>query len=127
MGHFQGLPIRDLTPFAKNEEKADFEERPRTFASLKTRVVNLIIKALQVENESINTQFLLGGLMFVVQDSTALETSESETSSSPDSPDDASSTNNLNDSNNSTNNTTEGGDGGGSVKIRVSSPTHETP
>ena len=87
--------------------------------------------------------------MFVVQDSTALETSESETSSSPDSPDgniqmhfarnsvlkvilsheilDASSTNNLNDSNNSTNNTAEGGDGGGFVKIRVSSPTHETP
>lgn len=41
-------------------------------------MVNLLINALQVESEAINTQLLLAGLMFVVQDSAALELAETK-------------------------------------------------
>ena len=36
-------------------------------------MVNLLINALQVETEAVNTQLLLGGLMFMVQDTATLE------------------------------------------------------
>ncbi|CAN8022400.1 unnamed protein product [Ixodes persulcatus] len=44
-----------------------------TFQSLRPRLMNLLIGALQNETDSTNTQMLLGGLLFCVQDATAHE------------------------------------------------------
>ncbi|XP_042901218.1 ral GTPase-activating protein subunit beta isoform X2 [Parasteatoda tepidariorum] len=65
--HFFNLPIKTLT----STEKSNL-----TFQSLKIRLVNLLINALQVETESLNTHMLLGGLMFFIQDSAACEDNE---------------------------------------------------
>lgn len=46
---------------------------PHSFQSLKPRMVNLLANALQVEAEAVNTQLLLGGLMFMVQDTATME------------------------------------------------------
>ncbi|XP_059096422.1 ral GTPase-activating protein subunit beta-like isoform X2 [Tigriopus californicus] len=70
--HFQNLPIKELVPGHQGEAIG------HTFVSLKPRMVNLLINALQVESEAINTQLLLAGLMFVVQDSSALEMAETK-------------------------------------------------
>ena len=51
--HFQNLPIKELVPRSSAEE-------PITFASLKPRLINLVINGLQVEEEACNTQILLG-------------------------------------------------------------------
>ncbi|XP_064490063.1 ral GTPase-activating protein subunit beta-like isoform X2 [Ornithodoros turicata] len=44
-----------------------------TFQTLRPRLMNLLIGALQNESDSTNTQMLLGGLLFCVQDATAYE------------------------------------------------------
>lgn len=53
-------------------------DQPHSFHSLKPRMVNLLANALQVESEAVNTQLLLGGLMFMVQDTATLEQMELE-------------------------------------------------
>ena len=68
---FQNLPIKELVPGLSNQD-------PSTFSSLKPRMVNLLANALQVESEAVNTQLLLGGLMFMVQDTATLEQMELE-------------------------------------------------
>ena len=51
--HFQNLPIKELVRRSSEEESI-------TFASLKPRLINLVINGLQVEEEACNTQILLG-------------------------------------------------------------------
>lgn len=63
--HFHNLPIRDL-PGSRTESIV-------TFASLKPRLMNLVMSALQVETDAHNTHMLLGCLLACVQDSAALE------------------------------------------------------
>lgn len=65
--HFHNLPIRDL-PGSRNDPTG-----PVTFASLKPRLMNLVMNALQVETDALNTHMLLGCLLACVQDSAALE------------------------------------------------------
>lgn len=47
-----------------------------TFAQLKSRIINILINALQVEADAQNTHMLLGGLLLCVQDSAIFEDSE---------------------------------------------------
>lgn len=65
--HFHNLPIREL-PGRKSDPAGPF-----TFASLKPRLMNLVMNALQVETDAHNTHMLLGCLLACVQDSAALE------------------------------------------------------
>lgn len=44
-----------------------------TFIQLKSRLINILMNALQVEVDPQNTHMLLGGLMLCVQDSTLFE------------------------------------------------------
>ncbi|KAG8201782.1 hypothetical protein JTE90_027266 [Oedothorax gibbosus] len=62
--HFFNLPIKTLSSCEKSTP---------TFQSLRIRLVNLLINALQVETESLNIHMLLGGLLFFIQDSAASE------------------------------------------------------
>ncbi|XP_048505289.1 ral GTPase-activating protein subunit beta isoform X3 [Athalia rosae] len=68
--NLQNLPIRELPSLTVigNHEKS-----PVTFVQLKPRLMNLLINALQVESDPLNTHMLLGGLMLSVQDSAAAE------------------------------------------------------
>ncbi|XP_062549213.1 ral GTPase-activating protein subunit beta isoform X8 [Armigeres subalbatus] len=66
--HFQTLPIRDIT--------AGPADKMITFVQLKPRLINILMNALQVENDPQNTHMLLGGLHLCVQDSGTFEEME---------------------------------------------------
>ncbi|ALC37916.1 CG34408 [Drosophila busckii] len=66
--HYQNLPIRTL-----NNEHGD---KASTFIQLKSRLMNILMNALQVETDAQNTHMLLGGLLLCVQDSVSIEESE---------------------------------------------------
>ncbi|XP_011343434.1 ral GTPase-activating protein subunit beta isoform X5 [Ooceraea biroi] len=74
--HFQNLAIKELPifPGANSSEKT-----PVTFVQLKSRLMNLLINALQVETDPQNTHMLLGALLLSVQDSAAAEEVEQVT------------------------------------------------
>ncbi|XP_069508231.1 ral GTPase-activating protein subunit beta isoform X4 [Ambystoma mexicanum] len=55
-----------------NDESASIE-KPVTFLSLKLRLVNILIGALQTETDPNNTQMILGAMLNIVQDSAFLE------------------------------------------------------
>ncbi|XP_077493557.1 ral GTPase-activating protein subunit beta isoform X4 [Amblyomma americanum] len=57
--------------------------QPITFQSLRARLMNLLIGALQNEPDSTNTQMLLAGLLFCVQDATAYEEANQVTQPGP--------------------------------------------
>ena len=67
--HFQNLQIKELLPGCSKRD-------PITFGTLKPRLFHLAINALQVEEDACNTHILLGGLMFLVQDTIVLENME---------------------------------------------------
>ncbi len=75
--HFQNVPIKELVSNGGGTAAGSGGESI-TFVSLKPRLFNLTINALQVEQEAINTQMLLGGLMFLVQDTATLEELEAK-------------------------------------------------
>lgn len=64
--HFQTLPIRDLSGI---QDKI-------TFIQLKPRLINILMNALQVESDGLNTHMLLGGLLLIVQDAAIFEESD---------------------------------------------------
>ncbi|KAK0179173.1 hypothetical protein PV327_007988 [Microctonus hyperodae] len=69
--HCQNLLIRELpisSTIVSNTEKSQL-----TFGQLKPRLMNLLINALQVESDPLNTHMLLGGLLLSVQDSATVE------------------------------------------------------
>ncbi|KAF7994357.1 hypothetical protein HCN44_003829 [Aphidius gifuensis] len=74
--HYQNLEIRELP---NTSVGIGFEKNTLTFGQLKPRLMNLLINALQVENDSLNTHMLLGGLMLSVQDSATVEEVEKTT------------------------------------------------
>lgn len=47
-----------------------------TFLQLKSRLMNILMNALQVETDAQNTHMLLGGLLLCVQDAVTFEESE---------------------------------------------------
>lgn len=50
-----------------------FWHRTTTFIQLKSRLINILMNAIQVEVDPQNTHMLLGGLMLCVQDSALFE------------------------------------------------------
>ncbi|CAL7934379.1 unnamed protein product [Xylocopa violacea] len=74
--HFQNLTIKELPTFAS---PMIMEKNHVTFAQLKSRLMNLLINALQVETDPQNTHMLLGALLLSVQDSAAAEEVEQVT------------------------------------------------
>ncbi|XP_017114996.1 ral GTPase-activating protein subunit beta isoform X12 [Drosophila elegans] len=66
--HYQTLPIRDLT--------SETSEKMYTFIQLKSRLMNILMNALQVETDAQNTHMLLGGLLLCVQDAVTFEETE---------------------------------------------------
>ncbi|KMQ94370.1 hypothetical protein RF55_5482 [Lasius niger] len=74
--HFQNLAIKELPTFPSTNS---FEKTPVTFVLLKSRLMNLLINALQVETDPQNTHMLLGALLLSVQDSAAAEEVEQVT------------------------------------------------
>nr|NP_001285077.1 uncharacterized protein Dmel_CG34408, isoform G [Drosophila melanogaster]AHN59547.1 uncharacterized protein Dmel_CG34408, isoform G [Drosophila melanogaster] len=66
--HYQTLPIRDLT--------CESSEKMFTFIQLKSRLMNILMNALQVETDAQNTHMLLGGLLLCVQDAVTFEETE---------------------------------------------------
>ncbi|XP_016954566.1 ral GTPase-activating protein subunit beta isoform X17 [Drosophila biarmipes] len=66
--HYQTLPIRDLT--------SETSEKMFTFIQLKSRLMNILMNALQVETDAQNTHMLLGGLLLCVQDAVTFEETE---------------------------------------------------
>ncbi|XP_026846380.1 ral GTPase-activating protein subunit beta isoform X5 [Drosophila persimilis] len=63
--HYQSLPIRDLS--------SETSEKMFTFIQLKSRLMNILMNALQVETDAQNTHMLLGGLLLCVQDAVTFE------------------------------------------------------
>nr|XP_054500120.1 ral GTPase-activating protein subunit beta isoform X5 [Agelaius phoeniceus] len=55
-----------------NDESSAYD-KPVTFLSLKLRLVNILIGALQTETDPNNTQMILGAMLNIVQDSALLE------------------------------------------------------
>ncbi|XP_031364610.1 ral GTPase-activating protein subunit beta isoform X5 [Apis dorsata] len=74
--HFQNLTIKELPTFVSPMIN---EKNHVTFAQLKSKLMNLLINALQVETDSQNTHMLLGALLLSVQDSAAAEEVEQVT------------------------------------------------
>ncbi|KAG1663347.1 Ral GTPase-activating protein subunit beta [Nymphon striatum] len=75
--HYNNLPI-----------KADIvcdgtQHKSVTFQSLKHKLVNLVIGAVKVETDAVNTQMLLGGLLLFVQDCSAVEEVEQTMEQNP--------------------------------------------
>ncbi|XP_030564945.1 ral GTPase-activating protein subunit beta isoform X1 [Drosophila novamexicana] len=66
--HYHTLPIRNLT--------SDTGEKGLTFLQLKSRLMNILMNALQVETDAQNTHMLLGGLLLCVQDAVTFEDTE---------------------------------------------------
>uniref|UniRef100_UPI00398E90BE ral GTPase-activating protein subunit beta isoform X4 n=1 Tax=Pristiophorus japonicus TaxID=55135 RepID=UPI00398E90BE len=60
-----------------NEDSS--HDKPVTFLSLKLRLVNVLIGALQTETDPNNTQMILGAMLNIVQDSALLEAIGSQT------------------------------------------------
>ncbi|XP_068141138.1 ral GTPase-activating protein subunit beta isoform X10 [Drosophila tropicalis] len=67
--HYQALPIRDLA-------NGETSEKMFTFIQLKSRLMNILMNALQVETDAQNTHMLLGGLLLCVQDAVTFEETE---------------------------------------------------
>ncbi|XP_066140830.1 ral GTPase-activating protein subunit beta isoform X3 [Euwallacea fornicatus] len=67
--HFQNCPIKELCSAANGDKAA-------SFSSLKPKLMNLLMNALQVEYDPLNTHMLLGGLFLSVQDSALYETTQ---------------------------------------------------
>ncbi|XP_012060103.1 PREDICTED: LOW QUALITY PROTEIN: ral GTPase-activating protein subunit beta [Atta cephalotes] len=76
--HFQNLAIKEL-PVIPGTKCFFSEKSPVTFVQLKSRLMNLLINALQVETDPQNTHMLLGALLLSVQDSAAAEEVEQVT------------------------------------------------
>ncbi|XP_065158063.1 ral GTPase-activating protein subunit beta isoform X3 [Atheta coriaria] len=70
--HFQNITIKELISTGSTD-------RPTTFGQLKPRLMNLVMNALQVENDPQNTHMLLGGLFLCVQDASVYEKVEQVT------------------------------------------------
>ncbi|XP_038075013.1 ral GTPase-activating protein subunit beta-like isoform X2 [Patiria miniata] len=77
--HFKNLPIQDLMT-GKEMTTEDLLGRTElvTFQSLKPKLVDLMITAVQCETDSYNTQMLLGAMHFCVLDSAMCEEMEAK-------------------------------------------------
>ncbi|XP_014834121.1 PREDICTED: ral GTPase-activating protein subunit beta [Poecilia mexicana] len=71
--HFGNIKSEVLLEGKFNEEDGWPHDQPVSFLSLRLRLVNILIGALQTETDPTNTQLILGAMLNIVQDSALLE------------------------------------------------------
>ncbi|XP_053309405.1 ral GTPase-activating protein subunit beta isoform X2 [Spea bombifrons] len=71
--HFGTVKSEVLLEGKFSNDDSSVGDKPVTFLSLKLRLVNILIGALQTETDSNNTQMILGAMLNIVQDSAFLE------------------------------------------------------
>ncbi|XP_051986112.1 ral GTPase-activating protein subunit beta-like isoform X6 [Xyrauchen texanus] len=71
--HFGNVKSELLLEGKFSNDENSLHDKPVTFLSLKLRLVNILIGALQTETDSINTQMILAAMLDIVQDSALLE------------------------------------------------------
>ncbi|XP_062897049.1 ral GTPase-activating protein subunit beta isoform X6 [Mobula hypostoma] len=77
--HFGTVKTEMLLEGKFSSEESSSHDKPVTFLSLKLRLVNVLIGALQTETDPNNTQMILGAMLNIVQDSALLEAIGSQT------------------------------------------------
>ncbi|XP_072100898.1 ral GTPase-activating protein subunit beta isoform X5 [Mobula birostris] len=77
--HFGTVKTEVLLEGKFSSEESSSHDKPVTFLSLKLRLVNVLIGALQTETDPNNTQMILGAMLNIVQDSALLEAIGSQT------------------------------------------------
>ncbi|XP_078274700.1 ral GTPase-activating protein subunit beta isoform X5 [Rhinoraja longicauda] len=77
--HFGTVKAEVLLEGKFSSEESSAHDKPVTFLSLKLRLVNVLIGALQTETDPNNTQMILGAMLNIVQDSALLEAIGSQT------------------------------------------------
>ncbi|XP_065128557.1 ral GTPase-activating protein subunit beta isoform X4 [Paramisgurnus dabryanus] len=76
--HFGNIKSEVLLEGKFSNDDNSTHDKPVTFLSLKLRLVNILIGALQTETDSINTQMILAAMLNIVQDSALLESVDSQ-------------------------------------------------
>uniref|UniRef100_A0A8C1MGG7 Ral GTPase-activating protein subunit beta n=1 Tax=Cyprinus carpio TaxID=7962 RepID=A0A8C1MGG7_CYPCA len=71
--HFGNVKSEVLLEGKFSNDDNSLHDKAVTFLSLKLRLVNILIGALQTETDSINTQMILAAMLNIVQDSALLE------------------------------------------------------
>uniref|UniRef100_A0A673G9J5 Rap-GAP domain-containing protein n=1 Tax=Sinocyclocheilus rhinocerous TaxID=307959 RepID=A0A673G9J5_9TELE len=71
--HFGNVKSEVLLEGKFSNDDNSLHDKAVTFLSLKLRLVNILIGALQTETDSINTQMILAAMLNIVQDSAKLE------------------------------------------------------
>ena len=71
--HFMPLAIQGLCRDKILGGSDNGHIAPLTFISLKSRITNVLLQALEVETNPANTQMLLGGAMLLMEDTVAVE------------------------------------------------------
>ncbi|XP_031724676.1 ral GTPase-activating protein subunit beta isoform X1 [Anarrhichthys ocellatus] len=77
--HFGNIKSEVLLEGKFNEEDGWPRDQPVSFLSLRLRLVNVLIGALQTETDPTNTQLILGAMLNIVQDSALLESIGAQT------------------------------------------------
>ncbi|XP_066558893.1 ral GTPase-activating protein subunit beta isoform X5 [Amia ocellicauda] len=79
--HFGNVKSEVLLEGKFSNDDSSLHDKPLAFLSLKLRLVNILIGALQTETDPNNTQMILGAMLNIVQDSALLESigAQSET------------------------------------------------
>ncbi|XP_075428041.1 ral GTPase-activating protein subunit beta isoform X4 [Ascaphus truei] len=76
--HFGTVKSEVLLEGKFSNDESTAGDKPVTFLSLKLRLVNILIGALQTETDPNNTQMILGAMLNIVQDSAFLEATGSQ-------------------------------------------------
>ncbi|XP_051568989.1 ral GTPase-activating protein subunit beta-like isoform X4 [Myxocyprinus asiaticus] len=71
--HYGNIKSEVLLEGKFSNDENSLHDKPVTFLSLKLRLVNILIGALQTETDSINTQMILAAMLNIVQDSALME------------------------------------------------------
>ncbi|KAJ8359230.1 hypothetical protein SKAU_G00157550 [Synaphobranchus kaupii] len=77
--HFGNVKSEVLLEGKFSNDENSLQDKAVTFLSLKLRLVNVLIGALQTETDPINTQMILAAMLNIVQDSALLESIGAQT------------------------------------------------
>ncbi|XP_062853545.1 ral GTPase-activating protein subunit beta isoform X2 [Trichomycterus rosablanca] len=77
--HFGNVKSEVLLEGKFNNDDNSLHDKSVTFLSLKLRLVNVLIGALQTETDPVNTQMILAAMLNIVQDSALLESIGAQT------------------------------------------------
>ncbi|XP_046730007.1 ral GTPase-activating protein subunit beta isoform X3 [Silurus meridionalis] len=77
--HFGNVKSEVLLEGKFSNDEASPHDKPVSFLSLKLRLVNILIGALQTETDPLNTQMILAAMLNIVQDSALLESIGAQT------------------------------------------------